>query len=188
MPVVLPPLRWNASPNQSQRLHPPVRLVVVHRPVGGYAGSIAVMCDPTPEGDPRKARSTHAIVREDGAEATQLVAWGRKAWACASFNSQSDNIETPDAIWTQPLTPERHRVMRVCARIVAFRLHKRSLPAQALFGANILTGQGFTRHYDLGIAGGGHTDPTTDMGRWLAFGEMVAEEHARGGFRPTWGR
>jgi hypothetical protein len=182
MPVVLPPLRWKPSPNRSQRLHPPVRLVVVHRPVGHYAGAIAAMCDP------KHQASAHVIVREDGAEATQLVPWGRKAWACAAFNSQSDNIETPDMLWTAPLTAETRRVMRVCARVVAFRLHKRSLPAAVLFGANILTGQGFTRHYDLGIAGGGHTDPTTDMGRWLAFGEMVAEEHARGGFRPTWGR
>jgi hypothetical protein len=182
MSIVLPPLKWVASPNQSQRLHPPVRLVVVHRPVGHYAGAIASMCDPT-----HKA-AAHVIVREDGAEATQLVPWGRKAWACASFNSQSDNIETPDLLWTKPLTAETRHVMRVCARVVAFRLHKRRLPSTALFGANILSGQGFTRHFDLGIAGGGHTDPTTDMGRWLVFGEMVTEELHRGGFRPTWGR
>ena len=120
------------------------------------------------------------IVRENGKEATQLVPWSRKAWACVSFNSRSDNIETPDWIWLEPLTPRALEVMHVCARVVAFRLHKRGLPATWLRGGALLRGHGFTRHYDLGAAGGGHTDPTTDPHRWGVFVALVQHELARG--------
>jgi len=180
--VTLPPLRWVASPNESQRLGD-VRLVVVHRPVGSYAGSIVALCDPAHQA------SAHVIVRDDGKEATQLVAWSRKAWACVAFNSASDNIETPDVIWTSPkLTTAQWFTFGVCARIVAFRLHKRGLPADYVTGAGLLHHEGFTRHLDLGRAGGGHSDPTEDLTRWHQFCALVEAELLRGGFRASWGR
>lgn len=178
--VTLPPLVQHSSPNQSARREP-VRLIVVHRPVGSYVGAIEHLCDPATDA------SCHVIVREDGEEATQLVPWDRKAWACVAFNSTSDNIETPDNIWTQPLTPDLRVVMHTCARIVAFRCHKRGLPARWRTGQDLLNLRGITRHYDLGMAGGGHTDPTTDVARWEEFVLMVEQELARGGFRKTWG-
>lgn len=180
---MLPSLVYRWTPNQSRRFLP-VRLVVVHRPVGSYRSAVEVLCQPGHEA------SAHIVVREDGREATQLVPWQKKAWACVKFNSMSDNIETPDWIWEPgPLTEVRHGVsrefvMRQCARMVAFRLHKRGLPAKWCGR----TGKGFLRHYDLGSAGGGHTDPTLDRHRWLQFVEMVRAETARGGFRKTWGR
>ena len=149
----------------------------MHRPVGSYHSAIAAMCDSSHEA------AAHAIIREDGREATQLVPWDRKAWACVTFNSLSDNIETPDWIWAGTMTDEKLRVMKVCARVVAFRLHKRKLPAKWCGRA----GKGFLRHYDLGKAGGGHTDPTEDRHRWLQFVELVRQEAARGNFHPTWG-
>lgn len=174
--VTLPPLKQRWTPNQGRRLTP-VRLVVVHRPVGSYRSAIEVLCDPAHEA------SAHVVVREDGREATQLVGWGKKAWACVWFNSTSDNIETPDWIWSGELAEPKLQVLKVCARIVAFRLHKRGLPAQWCKP----TGKGFLRHYDLGKAGGGHTDPTTDNHRWLQFVELVRQEADRGHFRPHWG-
>lgn len=186
MGVVLPELRWRESPNQSDR-HAPVRFVTVHRPVGSYRGSIETLCDPQ-TGQPWRRVSAHAIVREDGREATQLVPWHRKAWHCAAFNSDSEGIETPDHIWTEPLTAERLFVMTVCARIVAFRLHRHGWPATWLTGGALLAGHGFTRHYDLGAAGGGHQDPTRDLARWHVFVALVQHELARGAFRPAWGR
>lgn len=181
VPYPLPPLKWKPSPNESRRSDA-VRLVVVHRPVGSYQGSIEHLCDPDTQA------SAHVIVREDGKEATQLVSWERKAWACVSFNSASENIETPDVIWTEPLGPDLRVVMHTCARIVAFRLHKRGLPAEWRTGADLLDRPGVTRHFDLGAAGGGHTDPTTDTARWEEFMLMVEQELARGLFRRAWGR
>ena len=73
-----------------------------------------------------------------------------------------------------------------CARVVAFRLHKRGLPAHYIFGSHLLNSPGFTRHYDLGAAGGGHSDPTTDGATWHHFCTLVEAELQRGGFRDKW--
>lgn len=181
MAVTLPHLHWRESPNQSDR-HSPVRFVTVHRPVGSYDSAIATLCDPS------RQASAHAVIREDGQEATQLVAWQRKAWHCVAFNSQSDGIETPDWIWLQPLDVDVLHVMQICARVVANRLHARGLPATWLRGRALLDGRGFTRHVDLGVAGGAHTDPTTDEHRWRVFVVLVHHELARGGFAHLWGR
>jgi hypothetical protein len=181
LPIVLPTLKWRQSPNQSER-RSPVRFVTVHRPVGSYASAVRTLSDPAREA------SAHVVVREDGREATQLVAWSRKAWHCEAYNSASDGIETPDHIWLETLTASRLHVMAVCARIVAFRLHKRNLPATWLHGGALVSGHGFTRHYDLGATGGGHTNPTLDLRRWGLFVAMVQHELARGEFRATWGR
>lgn len=182
MPVSLPPLVWRESPNQSRRTES-VRLVVVHRPVGSYESAIRTLLDPD------RDASYHVIVREDGREATQLVPWDRKAWACVNFNSVSDNVCTPDWIWSRDvLTDEARFAMQTCARVVAFRLHKRELPAEWIRGRDLLNLSGFTRHFDLGASGGGHSDPTTDMHRWLTFVGMVSAELNRGRFRAEWGR
>jgi hypothetical protein len=113
-------------------------------------------------------------------EATQLVPWGKKAWACVEFNSRSDNLEISDDAWNGG----DREAWRVAARIVAFRLRERGLrPRWARGGC----GAGFCRHYDLGAAGGGHTDPTTSTVQWLRFVARVKFEYARGGFRNSWG-
>ena len=111
--------------------------------------------------------------------AAQMVAWDEKAWAEADYNASSDEIECADAIWLG----DDEKGMRQLARIVAFRLHVRGLPA--VYSAE----RGFCRHADLGEAGGGHLEcPTTDMTLWHAFVGLVQAEARRGGFRKTWGR
>ena len=169
--VILPPLVQHPSPNQSSRHGVPVHLVVVHDTEGGYAGSIETLCDPN------RQASAHVVVREDGGEATQLVPWEGKAWACVAFNSVSDNIELAGF-------HDKLHNLRVGARVVAFRLHKRGLPARWSRDGK---SPGFCRHYDLGAAGGGHTDPTTHLLYWLRFVVLVKYEARRGKFRPQWG-
>lgn len=174
----LPPIKWRRSPNFSERTAGPVDLVVVHRPVGSYLGSIEALCDPAHQA------STQGILGrpKPGAplEFTQLVGWSKKAWACMAFNSRSDNLEIADAAW-DGTDPE---AWRVAARIVAFRLKKRGLKPRWARGGN---GSGFCRHYDLGAAGGGHTDPTTSTVQWLRFVARVKWEFLRGGFVDSWG-
>lgn len=172
--VSLPRLEHRPSPNQSDRLEG-VRLVVVHDTEGGYEGSIAWLCNPAAQA------SAHVVLREDGAEATQLVPWSRKAWACMAYNSASDNLEMAGFASRGYGLAQ----LRRAARIVAFRLHKRGLPARWARGGQ---GQGFCRHYDLGAAGGGHYDPTTSTAKWLAFVALVKLEHRRGHFRHDWGQ
>jgi hypothetical protein len=177
---VLPKLAWRKSPNSSERSPGIVPyLIVAHRPVGSYHGSAEWLCNP------KAQASAHVLTEGNGTavdEATQLVPWDKKAWACASFNSASYNIEVDDNAWDGS-DPE---ALRVAARIFAFICHQTGIPP--VQAKNPLHDPGIVRHVDLGRAGGGHTDPTQDLVLWRAFLKLVRKELDRGGFRKTWGR
>jgi hypothetical protein len=178
--AVLPPLRQHASPNQSARLHGIVPyLVVLHRPVGGYAGAEATLVDPRPD-DPKEAVSAH-VLTDSNREAVQLVPWDRKAWTCADFNTSSYNLEIDDDAWNG----RDPAALETAARITAFLCKRTGIPPT--WTLQPTHAAGVCRHYDLGRAGGGHTDPTTDVRVWRAFMAKVRGEYDRGGFRPTWG-
>jgi hypothetical protein len=173
--VLLPHLREHASPNQSARLHGLTPyLIVVHRPVGAFAGAEATLTDPA-------AQVSAHVLTDSNREAVQLVPWDRKAWACASFNSASYNIEVDDLAWdgSDPAG------LATAARIVAFLCTRTGIPPT--WTLQPTHAAGVCRHYDLGRAGGGHTDPTTDVRVWRAFMAKVRGEYDRGGFRPSWG-
>ena len=178
--VVLPKLTWQESPNWSERSPGIVPyLIVAHRPVGSYHGSADWLCNP------KAQASAHVLTEGNGTgvdEATQLVPWDKKAWACASFNSASYNIEVDDDAWNGK-DPD---ALRVAARIFAFICSKTGIPP--IQSKNPLHDPGIVRHIDLGRAGGGHTDPTEDNALWRSFLKMVAAELDRGGFRATWGK
>lgn len=174
-PVVLPPLRQQPSPNHSDR-YTPVDLVVIHSTISpptaaGYRGSCDWLCNPQAQ------VSAHVVLAGDGSEASQLVPWDKKAWACCDFNSRSDNLELVGP-------PHSLRQLNVAARIVAFRLHKRGLPARWAKGG---IGAGYTRHIDLGAAGGNHHDPILTPARWLYLRLRIRYELRRGGFAKEWG-
>jgi len=175
--VLLPRLEQSPSPNQSaRRLYKGQKpyLIVVHRPAGGYQASIDWLCDPASED------SAHVITEHD--RATQLVPWDRKAWACQTFNSVSYNVEVDDNAWNH--TDEV--AFRHAARIVAFLCYKTNIPpAWSRTPTHI---PGVVRHFDLGSAGGGHSDPTTDDVEWARFLVRVRYEVKRQNFRTTWGR
>jgi hypothetical protein len=86
--IVLPELVWKRSPNQSPRHGERIDLLVWHETAGSYAGSVAWLCNP------RAAASAHIVVREDGNEATQLVALREKAWHAAYYNSHASASST----------------------------------------------------------------------------------------------
>ena len=174
--VMLPPLVWRESPNQSDRAAGvKVDLIVVHDTEGGYEGAVSWFANS------HSQVSAHIVLKEDGSEATQMVAYARKAWHCGNFNSRSIGLEL--AGFAKAGYGEHE--WAVAARIVAFLLHKHRLPGH---WARHGTGAGFCRHYDLGFAGGGHSDPTTDDTVWIGFVRRVQAELTRGGFRPEWGR
>ena len=174
-PVVLPPLKWKASPNESSRGRTKISLVVVHDTEGGYDGAVSWFANSHSE------VSAHIVLKEDGSQATQMVEYARKAWHAQDFNSCSIGLEMA-GFAKKGYGPAE---WAVAARIVAFLLHKNGLPARWAKGGG---GKGFCRHYDLGRAGGGHYDPTTDDAVWAKFVHQVEDELKRGGFRATWGR
>jgi hypothetical protein len=182
-PVVLPPLAYRESPNQSARNAGVVPyLVVWHRPVGTYEGSIDWLCNP------RSMVSAHVLTegrRTQADVATQLVPWHRKAWSCAAFNSASYNIEVDDDAWDGG---DPH-ALDVAARIGAWLSWKTGIPAA--WSRDPLRDPGHVLHSDLGRAGGGHADPLgipPDPRRKADFMRRVRRELDRGGFRTTWGR
>lgn len=171
--VALLPLRQHPSPNRSDRRQTPY-LIVVHRPVGAFAGAERTLTDPA-------AQVSAHVLTNSNREAVQLVPWDRKAWACMAFNSASYNVEVDDHAWdgTDP------KAFYAAARIVAFICHKSGIPPA--WSREPTHAPGVVRHYDLGLAGGGHTDPTTDLALWRLFMARVQGEHERGGFRASWG-
>ena len=180
-PVTLPtPLPYLASPNQSQRLHRTAPyLIVAHRPVGEFGPSISWLRQK------RAQASAHVITEGRGTGvdvATQLVPWNMKAWACEAFNSPSYNVEVDDDAWDG----DDLGAAFTAARIVAFLGWKSGIPMT--WTRDPLHKPGIIRHYDLGAAGGGHTDPTTDPVLWRWFIRQCQRERDRGDFRKTWGR
>lgn len=180
--TTLPPLAWRESPNQSARNlqagHAPF-LIVAHRPVGSYHGSISWLCNP------KAQASAHVLTEGNGTGvdvATQLVPWDRKAWHAMAFNSISYGIEIDDDAWDG----DDHGAFLTAARIFAFLSHKTGIPLEQ--SKNPLNRPGVVRHFDLGRAGGGHTDPTTDPVIWRGFLRECNRQLQIGGFRRIWGR
>jgi hypothetical protein len=62
------------------------------------------------------------------------------------------------------------------ANIVAYRLHANYIPCQVATAANDWTG--FCQHIDLGAAGGGHHDITSDHDICKAFTELAQRADA----------
>jgi hypothetical protein len=180
-PIVLPyPLTFRESPNQSARSQGLVPFLVCwHRPVGSYHGSADWLCNP------KAQASAHVLTEGNGTgvdEATQLVPWDRKAWACASFNSATYNIEVDDDAWNGA---DAH-ALEVAARIGAWLSWKTGIPLG--WSKDPLNRPGHVFHRDLGAAGGGHSDPTADAAVRRNFMRLMRREMDRGGFRDRWGR
>ena len=176
MTVSLPTLKWAPSPNFSPR-GARVDLVVVHDCEGSYASAVSWF------GQKASQVSAHLVLKEDGSEATQCVDFGQKAWHACDFNSRSVGVEMggvaargfPDAEWD------------CAARVTAYLLRAYGLPATWAHGG---AGPGFTSHFDLGAAGGGHSDPTRDAKVWAEFVARVQVTYAATTYDPTepWGR
>ena len=177
--VHLPALRQHRSPNLSDRLHGITPyLVVVHRPAGPFAVAERILTD---DKRPAAKRVSAHVLTDSNREAVQLVPWDRKAWSCCSFNSVSYNVEVDDDAWNGN-DPD---ALATAARLVAFICHKTGIPPTWTRQPTHVPG--VTRHYDLGAAGGGHTDPTTSDAYWRHFIAKVHAEVERGGFRQRYG-
>jgi N-acetyl-anhydromuramyl-L-alanine amidase AmpD len=172
--TTLPPIVWKESPNQSARVHGAgsIRLIVVHTPEGAYEPMVKYLCRASSQ------VSYHGLLREDGLEFTQLVPWDRKAWHAKAYNSLSEGISA--AGFARSFNVESEQARRL-ARIVAYRLHKRGLPARWSRDGG---GEGVTRHADLQSD---RSDPMS-VQKWEKFMLLVKAEYKRGGFRQSWGR
>lgn len=179
---VLPPLKWQASPNRSDRDSRP-RMVVVHTAEGGYEGTVSWLCNP------RSDASSHLVLNDDGSEATQLVRYSEKAWTQRAFNDVALSIEVSGRLadrWKHPIRARRQ--LRRLARVVAFLLQEYKLPVHWVQNHERHSAKGFTRHGDLAPEGGHPLCLLYTGWRWRRFRRFVKREYDRGHFRKEWGR
>lgn len=170
----LPPLIQRSTPNRSSRHGERVRLLVWHETAGPYAGSIAWLRNPASQA------SAHLVVREDGAEATQLVHLAEKAWHAVAYNPVSVGVEHAN---TTAKGYASDAQLHASARIFGWLcLHYGIPPRYARHGE----GAGVCRHLDLGVLGGGHTQCGPGDETWQRWLAMLHAELARGGYRKRW--
>jgi hypothetical protein len=144
MSLTMPRARQCPSPNYSPVL---IRhdLVVLHMMEGGYAGSIAWLCNPVAKA------SAHLCLKADGSEVTQLVPLSLKAWAQCAFNGQALSLEI-EGFTARGLSD---LTLNAAAQIAAWLCHAYGIPPIWAQGG---MGRGVCCHHDLGIGGGGHVD------------------------------
>lgn len=179
-PTRLPPLVVRQSPNQSARSTQDVRLVVVHDPEhNNYAVMVRYLQSKSAQ------VSYHVLLNKEATHATQLVPWNRKAWSVSKFNSRADTVSITGYAGNNWSFAALNRL----ARVVAFRLHKRKLPAKFISRPISVANppRGFTFHSELGVAGGGHSDPGLTGVKKQFFIAAVKFHKLRKGFRETWG-
>jgi len=167
MAFALPPLKQTPSPNWSERVPPAIDLVVIHDCEGSYYGSIATFMMQRGQ----QSVSAHLVLNDDGSECTQVVPLLKKAWHAVDFNSRSIGVEMSGFV-AKGFTPGE---LSADANIVAWLLKKFNIPCQDALGGKR---PGFTSHYALGAAGGGHVDPTTNPVVWAGYVARVAAAYA----------
>ena len=171
--MMLPPLKWVTSPNFSGRNGQKIDLIVAHDCEGSYQGSISWFSQRASQ------VSAHYVLREDGAEATQMVELENKSWHACNFNPRSIGVEMAGFAKKGFGAPE----WSAAADIIAWLLKSHGIPAR---WAEKGIGAGFCSHYDLGAAGGGHNDPTTDPVVWNNFVVLVQTAYQRA-MPDSWG-
>ena len=172
--LTMPTLRQVRSPNFSPT---PIRhdLVIVHRTEGGYAGSVAWLCDP------RAKAAAHLCMKADGSEVTQLVPLDKKAWAQCAFNSAGVSLEV-EGYSAQGMADV---TVRAATQIVAWLCRVYAIPPVWAEGGQ---GRGVCQHHDLGLAGGSHVD-CFGVGsvEWLRFmAEVKLAYDTLGSVAPPW--
>jgi N-acetyl-anhydromuramyl-L-alanine amidase AmpD len=141
------------SPNQSSRAGA-IRLIVIHdteSPERDGKGDLVSIADYF--ANPAAQVSSHVITDGDGLSA-RCVPDNRKAWHCAAYNSAALGIEQIGyASRTKSQWPEAQ--LKETARWIAVWSKKHGIPIKHV-GPN---GSGVVTHADLGVSGGGHSDP-----------------------------
>lgn len=165
MSIALPHILQVPSPNVSNRNNERIRLIVIHDTEGSYEGAISWFAQT------RSEVSAHLVMRNDGAEVTQMAPLSEKAWHACAFNSVSIGIEGAG----QSAQGFGEAWWRSMATIVAWLLRRYALPCRWAQGGE---GAGFCSHHDLGAEGGGHDDPCAiNSPEWVQFISLVTSAY-----------
>jgi peptidoglycan hydrolase-like protein with peptidoglycan-binding domain len=140
---------------------------VIHDCEGSFYGSVGWFLQADAQ------VSANIVLSEDGTMAVQMVGWANKAWHVCNFNPFSEGIEAAGYAVKGLGAPE----WQALANITTYRLRANGLPCQRANAENNWTG--YCQHADLGAAGGGHHDITSDSAVYAAFDAMVAAAYAQ---------
>ena len=168
----LPTLIWVPSPNFSNR-SARVDLLVLHDTEGSYQSAINWFKMTESQ------VSAHFVIKEDGSEVTQMVDIGHKAWHACYANSRSIGFEMAGISTKGFGSPE----LLCAASIFAFHLHHLQIPLRHAIGG---VGPGLCSHYELGMAGGGHSDPSRNPEFMANFFILVTQEYNKANFPLIW--
>lgn len=143
--------------NQSSRNGVKPKLIVVHatessnRPGSSDLAAIGEWFD-----NPASQASSHVCTDADGNSA-RYVLDDKKAWHCAGFNSVSLGIEQVGRAAQDSWTRDE---LRETARWIARWSKRHGIPIRKgeVRGGQV-TKSGVLRHSELGVVGGGHSDP-----------------------------
>ena len=174
--MILPPLKWRATPNTSSRRGTRPNLIVIHETAGSYLGAVSWLCNPLSE------TSSTFVLREDGLQAYQLCRVSDKPWTQCAFNARSVSIELAN-ISAKGYASEHQ--LRVAARIASWLCWKLVIPPR--WSRHGVT-PGVTFHGDLGALGCSHPNCGPDAAGWERFLGYLGHEMERGDWRPTWAR
>lgn len=143
------------SPNHSSRDGHPITMLVWHATVGAFSASARHLCNPAPSGDPRRAVSTHYLIRKDGYTA-QLVDDTFAAWhAGASFWRGMGSQEIQRA----SIGIELENANDGRDPYPAAQLDAAVALGRQLLTRHIIPPENITRHKDIAIPAGRKTDP-----------------------------
>jgi hypothetical protein len=168
-----PAVTWVASPNFNEGRGAKIDLIVIHDCEGGFDSATRTFMSKESQ------VSAHFVVSEDGQTVRQMVARKDKAWHARAFNSRSLGLEMAgfeakgmsDGEW------------KTEALLTAWLCHQHGVPP--IWSKSGLT-PGISRHLDLGAAGGGHHDPTTDATVWNKFMAQVQAFCIAADFPASW--
>lgn len=147
------------SPNQSDRALG-ISLIVLHSTESTEIPHSAADLEGIANyfANPAAQVSAHVIVDGDGHSA-RCVEDERKAWHCVAYNSAALGIEQIGRAASTNWDAD-DELVRETARWIAVFHHRHGVPIQvgAVSGGRV-TRPGVLRHMDLGVEGGGHSDP-----------------------------
>lgn len=163
----------HSSPCQSERAPLPLNLIVLHDTEGSNIPNSVADLSGLGDwfGNFSAQASSHVATDGDGNSA-RFVSDRKKAWHCAGYNSASLGIEQIGFASTSRVGWLKNwKQLRETARWIAYWSHRYGIPIRkGAVSGGVVTRAGVLRHMDLGIIGGGHSDP----GAAYPFGRVLA--------------
>jgi hypothetical protein len=149
------------SPNHSERSGVPINLAILHDTEGGNIPDSAEDLVGLGNFFATPIEASCAVATDSDGNSGRYVLDKEKAWHCAAYNSASLGIEQIGFASQSRVTWLKNwKQLRETARwLAAWSIHYGIPLRRGAVSNGVVTKAGVLRHMDLGVAGGGHSDP-----------------------------